>query len=472
MWLGASNRSNTGPIKLAVTGTTSTTVSLSWTPGNTRFYNLYVNGLVNQLGLAGTTFTVTGLTPSTAYTFWVRGVIAAGEQFPQSNTVNVTTQASSGTQVKLIKGNGFWPANQFWRGTAGTVYRNNILPLTRNNVNLTLFEMVGCWADFEGATRGDYSLAFNSIDAVLADLVGITTHKVGLIVKLWLTFFATEPGLPSRTSTTFWPQYTVNNGWPTSFYEAQFGRSQLQWDIDGVWDALGDLLIAIGQRYNSHPNFLGLSFQDESEAISVISNMPDNPAHPEITQQPAPWTNGQTVINSTHYCDKLLQMYYDMSDAMPNTLAYMPWNFLPPGGTQALNTMNSMMASMIATRPGKFMFGGPDPWTHSTTFHQAACGLIGPDVRTQVAMIGNVEQGSETASGNPSASAIYARNIGTGAATASPLVMPGHCQMQIWPYLPDGTVGQVTTVTPIVNAIAANGGQTAPLPVVGNYITT
>jgi hypothetical protein len=40
----------------------------------------------------------------------------------------------------------------------------------------------------------------------------------------------------------------------------------------------------------------------------------------------------------------------------------------------------------------------------------------------------------------------------------------------IWDYIPDSQSGQVITITPILNTIAANNGQVAPNPVVGTYI--
>lgn len=372
----------------------------------------------------------------------------------------------TGGQVKLPGGggNGFWPNNQFWSGNAHTVYSANILPLTRNNLQLNIVEVALSWADMEGPTRGDYSKAFATIDGILADLAGITTHKVGLIVKGWLTYFGTTTNIPSRTSLACWPQYVVNNGWPTSFIQAGQGRSQLSWDIDDVWTALTAMFTAIGRRYDAHPNFLALGFQDETEAISQLDQV----------AQPAPWSSGQTVLNSVHYNSKLQQLFFDMSDSMPNTLTYAPFNFLPPGDTTEVPTMSAMINAMLSSRPGKWLMGGPDPWTHKTTFHRVATGLSGTtgDIRRQCVMFNNVEQGVETA-GSTTAAAIYTRAISLAAPVdGSTPNTPGGSQILCWPYLPDGQSGQVITVTPIVNAIAANSGQVAPLPLVGNYVTS
>jgi hypothetical protein len=90
----------TAPGGLTVLSTTATAVSLSWT-GSTD--NLVVAGYdilrgATKVGSSpGTAGTVTGLTPSTTYTFSVRAVDEAGNTSATSNTVTATTQAGGGT---------------------------------------------------------------------------------------------------------------------------------------------------------------------------------------------------------------------------------------------------------------------------------------------------------------------------------------------------------------------------------------
>jgi hypothetical protein len=84
------------PTGLAVTGTTSSTVSLSWTApsGTVTGYDVFSGG--NQAGtVTGRTDTLTGLAPSTSYTFTVAAFNSAGTG-PQSTPVSVTTAPSGG----------------------------------------------------------------------------------------------------------------------------------------------------------------------------------------------------------------------------------------------------------------------------------------------------------------------------------------------------------------------------------------
>ena len=88
----------TAPTNLVASGTTSNSVSLSWTASTDNIgvtgYNVYMNSTLKTT-VTGTTATITGLTASTAYSFSVKAKDAAGNLSIASNTLNVTT--TSGT---------------------------------------------------------------------------------------------------------------------------------------------------------------------------------------------------------------------------------------------------------------------------------------------------------------------------------------------------------------------------------------
>ncbi len=87
------------PSNVTVTGVTSSSASLSWSPSTDNVgvagYRVYRNGA--QVGsTAGTSFTDTGLSASTQYTYTVAAYVAAGNVSSQSSGVTATTSASSG----------------------------------------------------------------------------------------------------------------------------------------------------------------------------------------------------------------------------------------------------------------------------------------------------------------------------------------------------------------------------------------
>ncbi|MFJ4002705.1 chitinase [Streptomyces sp. NPDC090023] len=86
------------PGGLAVSGTTSSSVSLAWnTVSGATGYNVYRNG-TKVTAVSGTSATVTGLAASTSYSFQVTATNPAGES-AKSATVNATT-TSGGTVPK------------------------------------------------------------------------------------------------------------------------------------------------------------------------------------------------------------------------------------------------------------------------------------------------------------------------------------------------------------------------------------
>ncbi|GAA1968026.1 GH12 family glycosyl hydrolase domain-containing protein [Catenulispora subtropica] len=87
------------PSNLAVTGVTSSSASLSWSPSSDDVgvagYRVYRDG--SQVGsTAGTSFTDTGLSASTQYTYKVAAYDAAGNVSGQSSGVTATTSAGGG----------------------------------------------------------------------------------------------------------------------------------------------------------------------------------------------------------------------------------------------------------------------------------------------------------------------------------------------------------------------------------------
>jgi chitinase len=93
---GGGTTAPAAPAGLTVTGTTSSSVSLSWTAPSGPVTGYYVSQDGSQVAsVTGTSDTVTGLAASTSYTYTVSAYNSAG-QSPASNQVSATTAASSG----------------------------------------------------------------------------------------------------------------------------------------------------------------------------------------------------------------------------------------------------------------------------------------------------------------------------------------------------------------------------------------
>ncbi|WP_329268600.1 carbohydrate binding domain-containing protein [Streptomyces sp. NBC_01451] len=97
---GSDTQAPTAPGTLRSTAKTSSTVSLAWNAASDNVgvtaYDVY-RGASQVLSVSGTSATVSGLAPSTAYSFSVKARDAAGNVSAASNSVSVTTDAGSGT---------------------------------------------------------------------------------------------------------------------------------------------------------------------------------------------------------------------------------------------------------------------------------------------------------------------------------------------------------------------------------------
>ena len=94
----ADTQAPTAPSSLVSTAKTTTSISLSWTGStdNTAVtgYNVYMNNVLKTT-VTGLTTSITGLTAGTAYSFFIKAKDAAGNISLASNTITVSTSAST-----------------------------------------------------------------------------------------------------------------------------------------------------------------------------------------------------------------------------------------------------------------------------------------------------------------------------------------------------------------------------------------
>jgi len=144
---------------LAASGTTETTTNLSWSGATDNVavtgYDVYQNGAF-KASTASTSYTVTGLTPSTNYSFTVRAKDAAGNVSVDSNVVNETTltpvpDTTAPTAPTLsASGTTTTTTNLSWSGatdnvavTGYDVYQNGVF---RASTTSTTFAVTGLTA--------------------------------------------------------------------------------------------------------------------------------------------------------------------------------------------------------------------------------------------------------------------------------------------------------------------------------------
>ncbi|QFZ23111.1 cellulose binding domain-containing protein [Saccharothrix syringae] len=172
------------PANLRVTGTTANSVSLAWNASTDNVgvtaYDVH-QGTGVATTVSGTTATVTGLAPSTAYTFTVRAKDAAGNASGPSNQVSATTQP--GQQQPggrgapyLFLGWGNPPAPQTVMAATGVKWFTMAFVLSSGGCN-------PAWDGTRPLTGGIDQQAINQIRAAGGDVVpsfgGWSGNKLG-----------------------------------------------------------------------------------------------------------------------------------------------------------------------------------------------------------------------------------------------------------------------------------------------------
>jgi chitinase len=167
---GSGGTAPAAPTGLMVTGTTASSVSLSWTApsGTVTGYYVFENG-TQVAAVSGTSDTVTGLAASTSYTFTVAAYNATGSS-PQSAGVSATTSASgggggsgggsSGLPAHLLMG--------YWQD-----FTNGAMPLTLADVPASYNLVAVAFGDSD-STPGQVTF---SIDSGLASALGGYTQQ-------------------------------------------------------------------------------------------------------------------------------------------------------------------------------------------------------------------------------------------------------------------------------------------------------
>ncbi|WP_239123929.1 endo-1,4-beta-xylanase [Rhizocola hellebori] len=281
------------PGTLTASGITSTSVNLAWGASTDNFgvtgYNIYRDGtLLNTVTTTSTT--VTGLTASTAYQFFVRARDAAGNLSPQSNTVSVTTAPGTGdtsppttpgtlnssavtsTSVTLA-----WGASTDNVGVTGyNVFRNNALLTTVTTTSTTVTGLTPATAyQFFVQARdaaGNVSANSNTVSVTTSPGTGGGCSVAATVQTQWSNGYVVQPITVTNTGTSTISAWTVTFTLPAGH------------TIVGSWNAAftisGQTITARNMSYN------GTLGPNASTTFGYQASRP----------------NGNTAVPSTYTC--------------------------------------------------------------------------------------------------------------------------------------------------------------------------
>lgn len=163
----------TAPTNLSVSGTTSSTVSLSWSAASDNVavtsYEIYMNGVLKtSVSSSNLTATITGLSASTTYSFYVIAKDAAVNSSPASNTANgTTTVVIPDNQIPTA------PTNLTFTGSSSSTVSLSWTAST-DNIGVTSYDIY---------MNSTFKTTVSGTTAIVNGLTPVTTYSFYVVAK-------------------------------------------------------------------------------------------------------------------------------------------------------------------------------------------------------------------------------------------------------------------------------------------------
>lgn len=194
------------PTALAVSNLAATSLTLGWNASTDNVgvtgYDVYRNGTkINASPVTATSYNVTGLTASTAYSFYVQARDAAGNISANSNVVNATTTAGGCTGTGTIR-------FQRWNNISGTSVSN----LTSNANYPNNPSTSGTLTSFETPSQSGDNFGMKVFGYLCPPATGSYTFWIASDdnSELWLS---TTSSPANKVRIAYHTQYTGSREW-------------------------------------------------------------------------------------------------------------------------------------------------------------------------------------------------------------------------------------------------------------------
>ncbi|WP_227013881.1 fibronectin type III domain-containing protein [Paenibacillus psychroresistens] len=202
---GADSTAPSTPTGLASPSKTSTTVNLTWTASTDNVgvtsYEIYKGGVLHGSAIGATSYTVTGLTASTAYSFTVKAKDAANNLSAASTALSVTTNAAGGTGSIT---------RDYWTGITGdTIASIPVGTTPTGTTSLTSLKAPSNFGDNYGTRIRGY---------IVPSTTGTYTFSVAgdNACELWIS---TTSSPANKVLVGYIIDYTPEDNWSTYSYQ-------------------------------------------------------------------------------------------------------------------------------------------------------------------------------------------------------------------------------------------------------------
>jgi glucosylceramidase len=227
------------PTGLTASGTTANSTTLSWNPSTDNVgvtgYDVLRNG-TRVATTASTSYTDTGLTPSTAYAYTVEAYDAAGNVSAASNTANITTSSAG-------SGNGINPSS--WYQIVNSNSGDCVDATNGGTSNGTAVQQWACGSgntnqewQFQPTDSGYYKVVSRNASTEVWDVTGgASATGDGVPIQLWAYGGGAnqqwQPVLNANGSYTFNPRNNTGECLDVTGKSTANGARLQQWSCTG-----------------------------------------------------------------------------------------------------------------------------------------------------------------------------------------------------------------------------------------------
>jgi len=208
---GGDTQAPTAPTGLAAPSKTQTSVTLTWNASTDNVgvtgYDIYNGSTLSGSTTGATSFTVTGLTPGTTYSFTVKAKDAAGNASAASSALSVTTSAVS----NLLQNPGFetdngsgkpanWTSDKIWYISRDTATKRS------GSASLKIASTDGAWFSTQQSVAATAGTAYTFGGYI--NVTASTGAKIDVLVE-----FTNGSGTVLATHTAATYHGTTTSGW-------------------------------------------------------------------------------------------------------------------------------------------------------------------------------------------------------------------------------------------------------------------
>lgn len=393
------------PANLAASGTTSSSTNLSWSASTDAGgsgltgYEVLRGGTVITT-VTGTTYTASGLSASTAYTFTVRAIDGAGNRSANSNTVNVTTLSGGGDTTApsaptglAASGTTSSSTNLAWVGSTDAVGVTGYEVLRNGALIATLASTARSYPASGLAASTAYTFNVRAFDAagnrsVNSNTVSVTTLSGGTTIPATSTIQAEAYNamLGVQTETTTDTGGGQNIGWIANGDFVQFNNV----DFNGTPKTTFSARVASGAPIGGTINVRLDSRTGPSIGSIAVSST-------------GGWQTWQTRVGTITGTTGVHTVYLTFDSTQAGDFMNLNWfTFGTPGDTTAPTAPSGLTASGTTANSTNLSWGGSTDSVGVTGYEVLRGGAV-------IASLGSTAR-SYTATGL-SASTAYAFNV-------------------------------------------------------------